>query len=387
MWCRLLHRSFWPSLSNSSFLADNVYQAGLILGLVKLNNPDYNLQGWHSTPLTIAIAIICTLFNIFLTGRLPLVEVLVLILHVLGVFVIIIPLWIMAPRGNMHETIFEFTSSSGWQPVSLASTIGIIPSIGMLIGYDCSIHMSEETQDASKTIPKVIVWAVAGNALLLLIVGISYIFCLGDVDSALNSDTYQPVIQVFYNATQSKAGTSVMVAVIIVVFMSACIGQVATASRQLWSFARDQGVPFSRQLEVVPPSYGIPVPSIILTCIITCLLSLINIGGFPRHPLSLQISNSPRRLIHRLQRFQLPRCCLDPLLIHHHHWLHHLPPHCWPPSPASPMVLGQTWSADQYHFALLHHAHALLLLLAALQASGCGQHVSHQPSTSSNSLH
>lgn len=145
-------------------------------------------------------------------------------------------------------------------------------------GYDCTIHMSEETQDASKTIPNVIVWAVAGNAVLLLLVGISYIFCLGDVDSALNSETYQPVIQVFYNATQSKAGTSVMIAVVIVVFLSACIGQVATASRQLWSFARDQGVPFSKQLEIVPPSYGIPVPAIIVTCIITCLLSLINIG-------------------------------------------------------------------------------------------------------------
>ena len=64
--------------------------AGLMLGLAKLNNPDYNLQGWHSTPLTIAIVIACTLFNVFLTARLPLVEVLVLILHILGVFVIII---------------------------------------------------------------------------------------------------------------------------------------------------------------------------------------------------------------------------------------------------------------------------------------------------------
>lgn len=121
--------------------------------------------------------------------RLPLIEVLVLILHVLGVFVIIIPLWVMAPRSTVQETIFDFTADSGWEPVSLASTIGIIPSIGMLIGYDCSIHMSEETQDASKTIPNVIVWAVAGNAVLLLVVGISYIFCLGDIDSALNSDT------------------------------------------------------------------------------------------------------------------------------------------------------------------------------------------------------
>lgn len=101
--------------------------------------------------------------------------------------------------------------------------------------------MAEETEDASRTIPLVVVWAVAGNALMLLVVGITFIFCLGDLDSALNSPTGQPMIQVFYNATQSVAGTCVMVTVVIIIFMSACIGQVATSSRQMWSFARDQG--------------------------------------------------------------------------------------------------------------------------------------------------
>lgn len=87
----------------------------------------------------------------------------------------------------------------------------------------------------------VIVWAVASNALMLVLVGITYVFCLGDLTSVLDSSTGQPAIQVFYNATQSVAGTSVMVAVIIVIFLSACVGQVATASRQMWSFARDKG--------------------------------------------------------------------------------------------------------------------------------------------------
>lgn len=101
--------------------------------------------------------------------------------------------------------------------------------------------MSEEVQDASRTIPAVIIWAVVSNAAMLLLVGITYIFCLGDLDSVLNSATGQPVIQVFYDATGSIAGTCLMVAVVLLVFLTACIGQVATASRQLWSFARDKG--------------------------------------------------------------------------------------------------------------------------------------------------
>jgi choline transport protein len=82
---------------------------------------------------------------------------------------------------------------------------------------------------------------VALNAVMLLVVGITFIFCLGDLDSVLNTPTGQPMIQVFYNATQSVAGTSIMVVVIIIIFLSACVGQVATSSRQIWSFARDKG--------------------------------------------------------------------------------------------------------------------------------------------------
>ena len=92
--------------------------------------------------------------------------------------------------------------------------------------------MSEETQDASWTIPNVVMWAVGSNALMLILVGWTYIFCIGDIQSVLYSETYQPVIQVFYNATKSKAGTTVMAAVLIIIFLSACVGQVATASRQ-----------------------------------------------------------------------------------------------------------------------------------------------------------
>ena len=101
--------------------------------------------------------------------------------------------------------------------------------------------MSEEVEDASSTIPRVIMWTTTLNAIMLILVGWTYIFCLGDLKSVLNTETYEPAIQVLFNATQSHGGTTVMIAIIIIVFISGCLGQVATASRQLWSFARDQG--------------------------------------------------------------------------------------------------------------------------------------------------
>ena len=108
-------------------------QASLILGLATLGNPGYEIQAWHQTLLTMCIVVGCALFNVFLVERLPLTEAIVLVLHTLGVFGIVIPLWIVAPHGDVHDTIFRFTNSGGWQNNGLAAVIGMVPMIGMLI--------------------------------------------------------------------------------------------------------------------------------------------------------------------------------------------------------------------------------------------------------------
>jgi amino acid transporter len=108
---------------------------------------------------------------------------------------------------------------------------------------------------------------------------ITFCFTLGNVADVLESPTGYPFIQVFFNATQSNAGTSIMTAILIVNITSACISTVATVSRQTWSFARDRGLPFSDFIAHVKPGWNIPLNSVIITFAITTLLSLINIGS------------------------------------------------------------------------------------------------------------
>lgn len=70
-------------------------------------------------------------------------------------------------------------------------------------------------------------------------------FTLGDIDAVLAGSTEFPFIQIFYNTTGSLAATNAMTAVLVVTLTASTITEVATASRQLWSFARDEGLPFS----------------------------------------------------------------------------------------------------------------------------------------------
>jgi len=94
-------------------------------------------------------------------------------------------------------------------------------------------------------------WSLVINGALAFLMGVTLIFNLGDVDSVLATVTYNPFIQVFYNATQSYGGTTAMVSIVIVLLTACSISEVATASRQIWAFARDRGLPGSGWLSKV----------------------------------------------------------------------------------------------------------------------------------------
>lgn len=125
-------------------------------------------------------------------------------------------------------------------------------------------------------------------------------FCLGDASEIVQTPTGYPFIQIFYNSTKSYSATNVMVTILIVTLTSSTISEVATGSRQLWSFARDKGVPFHGMLSHVSldtsapftpaqltplshiqitPGWNIPINAVLISLLVTVLLSLINIGS------------------------------------------------------------------------------------------------------------
>lgn len=80
-----------------------------------------------------------------------------------------------------------------------------------------------------------------------------------DIPQLLDSSTGFPFLQLFYDVTGSNAATAVMAAIIIITLIMAVVSEVATASRQIWAFSRDDGLPFSKHLRRV--SYGFPAAS------------------------------------------------------------------------------------------------------------------------------
>ncbi|KAK8198760.1 hypothetical protein M8818_006627 [Zalaria obscura] len=251
----------------------------VIQGLVVLNYPDYEPQRWQGTLMIWAVLTFSILFNTFLAARLPLVEGIILVLHIVGFFAVLIPLWVLGDRSNASDVFFTFTDGGGWGNIGLSCLVGMLSPVFSFIGPDSATHMSEELRDASSSLPRAMVWTAIVNGALGFIMLVTFCMMVGDIETILETPTGYPFIQVFYNATGSHAGTSVMTAILIIMLLFGCVTNFATSSRQLWAFARDQGVPFSGFLSRVRPGYDIPLNSIIVTWVFAMLLSLINLGS------------------------------------------------------------------------------------------------------------
>lgn len=141
--------------------------------------------------------------------------------------------------------------------------VGILAVMIPLLGADSAVHMSEELKDAARVLPKAMILTTFANGAMGFTILITFCMVLGDLDTVIATPTFQPYIQVFYDVTQSRsrlpnviartntrfsgyAGASVLSALVIIMAIFCNLSITATASRQLFAFARDQGVPYAR---------------------------------------------------------------------------------------------------------------------------------------------
>ena len=140
--------------------------------------------------------------------------------------------------------------------------------------------MAEEISNAALNIPRAICGSMIVNGLIGFVMMLTVLFCLGDVDTVLATNTGFPFIQIFADSVNNVAGATAMVAVVIVLTWACAIGITTTASRMTWSFARDRGVPFSKFISKVEPRTQIPVIAVGLVVLLAGVLDLIYIGSY-----------------------------------------------------------------------------------------------------------
>lgn len=128
---------------------------------------------------------------------------------------------------------------------------------------------------------------------------ICILFTLGDLNAALSTPTGYPIIEILFQATKSNAATTVLMSCIVFSGLMALFSTLASVSRLVWAFARDNGLPFSSFFSYVSPvviqskhptkytgisiqvhpTLRIPLNALGLVTIVVMLLTLISIGN------------------------------------------------------------------------------------------------------------
>ncbi|SCU89881.1 LADA_0F00298g1_1 [Lachancea dasiensis] len=183
-------------------------------------------------------------------------------LALIAFFLIVLPIGVAKADFNFNDGSFifgEWSNTTSWSNGWQFMLTGFQPAVWTICAFDACIHMSEEAKNATKAVPIGIIGSISVCWALGFFICIAIAACMGpDVASILGSSTGSPIAQVIYNALGKKWAITFMTLIAFCQFIMGC--SILTAiSRQIWAFARDDGLPFSKFFKVVNTKLSSPI--------------------------------------------------------------------------------------------------------------------------------
>jgi amino acid transporter len=185
--------------------------------------------------------------------------------HIVGVAGIVVAVFWLAP---LQPVSFLLTpvNSSGHSPYVWAFLLGLLQAQWTYTGFDGSAHMTEETKDPRRTGPWGIVLSVGVSGLAGYALLIALTMAIPSIPSVLSAKDAQRVpipgaIAVLQTALGARFGNA-MAALASMAMWFCGLSCAASASRAVYSLARDEGTPWSGFFRRVNVKHGTPGPAI-----------------------------------------------------------------------------------------------------------------------------
>ncbi|MFO1400957.1 MAG: amino acid permease [Steroidobacteraceae bacterium] len=163
-------------------------------------------------------------------------------------------------------TFTNFSGTPASAPVWPAVSNGWIFALGLLLpiytitGYDASAHTSEETHQASLSAPKGIISSILWSGVFGYLFLAAFVLMIPDMKAAADQGW-----NVFFWALDAKVPATMKEILYLLIFVSQVLCGLATvtsASRMIYAFSRDGGLPFSKSLATVSPAHRTPSAAI-----------------------------------------------------------------------------------------------------------------------------
>jgi amino acid transporter len=234
--------------------------AAIDLGCAQTTAATLALPPWATWPLLLAILGSHAILNVLSVRIVAILNDLSASVHLLGVVLLVALLFALGrtrPLSWLGETGFT-TRPDGVYTLGFLNAL--ILGMWTFTGFDASAHVSEETHDPARRTPwgivsAVLVSALAGYALLATLT-----LAVGDLTATAAAE--QPALFVLRHALGDSVGRAAMGLAILAMWFCG-LSSVTSASRMLFAFARDEGLPLHRHLRTVSPRLQTPYVAIL----------------------------------------------------------------------------------------------------------------------------
>jgi amino acid transporter len=173
----------------------------------------------------------------------------------------------------------------GTNHISLTSTAGAVGPVGLgafavssltalytLTGFEGAADLAEESENPLRSVPRAIVNSVVISGVAGFVVLLGFTLAIPNVSKIASSPT--PLYDIVRDHIGAVPTALFMTMVYIAIFACGLIN-LAAVSRLGFSMARDDVLPFSRQLRRVGPRHGVPFIAVIVSTIISILFTLV----------------------------------------------------------------------------------------------------------------
>ncbi|ODQ57851.1 hypothetical protein WICANDRAFT_85051 [Wickerhamomyces anomalus NRRL Y-366-8] len=197
-------------------------------------------------------------------------------------FLIVLPIGTHNTRGEFNDAKYifgDFENFSDWSNGWTFFQYGFGSVVWTVGAFDSAVHMCEEATDPTKAVPIGICMSIGVCVVIGFIINIVIAACMiPDIDAILNSSTGQPLAQIFLDLLGKRWTIAFMSLIAVGQFLMGA-STLTAISRQVWAFARDDGLPFSGFIKVVNKRLQVPIRSIIFSSIVALILGLLCLIG------------------------------------------------------------------------------------------------------------
>lgn len=281
--------SFFIGITNSLALCGALCSityglAGQILACANLSHQDLVI----TDPMTYGVFAGCIILQTILVclssnfvARLQSVSIYVNVFLIL-LFFIAVPIGTKNNIGSFNDGAYifgDFENFTSWPNGWSFLQFGLMPAVWTIGAFDSCVHMSEEAKDPSKAVPIGIIGSIGVCWVVGFFINIVICACMvPDIQRLFDSPTGQPLAQIFLDSLGRKWAIAFMALITVGQFLMGASVLVAI-SRQVWAFARDDGLPFSSFIKVVNKKLATPIRAIIFSSIISLAIGCLCIVG------------------------------------------------------------------------------------------------------------